>query len=148
VASNATVEADVVTRDTVEVIAEETEAGMELLEDDGLGLNLADLLEDDPLGHLLEDNETLLDDLDGLGVADDLGLLLYDLGEVDGAVEVVRTIEVIEVIEGREATPVVEGDVVGAGEDLPADGDGFSESASDEGRGDKDSRSELGEHVE
>jgi len=78
VASNRAVEAALVARAAAQVMTEVTEAGVELLEDDSLGLNLADLFEDDPLGHLLEDEETLLDDLDGLGVADD-ALLLNNL---------------------------------------------------------------------
>lgn len=112
-----------------EVTAEEAEAGMELLEDNGLGLYLADLLSDNPidqrtvsvmmlrgwkswflpLGHLLENKEALLDDLNRLGMADDLVLLDYGLGEVDRAIEVVRAVEIIETIEGGMATPVVEG---------------------------------------
>ncbi len=87
--------ADLVARLAAEITAEVSQAGVELLEDDGLRLNLADLLGDDPgsrmshefpwceigagdylpLGHLLEDDETLLDDLDLLGVAHNLLLL-------------------------------------------------------------------------
>ncbi len=72
VAGNATVEASRVARHAVQVVAEESKTGVELLEDDGLSLNLADLLEDDSLGHRLEDEQTLLDDLDGLSVANNL----------------------------------------------------------------------------
>jgi len=100
VSSNGAVEANLVTRGTVEVTAEEVKAGAELLKDDGLSLNLADLLEDDPLGHLLEDEQALLDDLDGLSVADDLGLLFDGLAEVDRAIEVVYSVEVVEATEG------------------------------------------------
>jgi len=66
---------DTTTREVPEVAAEAVQAGVELLEDDGLGLDLANLLGDDALGHLLEDEETLLDDDNALGVADDLLLL-------------------------------------------------------------------------
>jgi len=51
VACNATVVAGVVAgaRGVAEVVAEESEARVELLEDDGLGLDFADLLGDDPV---------------------------------------------------------------------------------------------------
>jgi len=48
------VKSDMVTRGAAKIVAEESEAGMELLEDDGLGLNFADLLGDDPFSHLLQ----------------------------------------------------------------------------------------------
>jgi len=145
VASNGAVEASRVARDTVEVIPEQTKTGMELFEDNCLGLNFADLLEDDPLGHLLEDEETLLDDLDCLSVADNLLGGLYGLREVDGAVEVVDAVEVIEVIERRETTPVVEGSKT-TGSKVAGGRNRCGDGASDVGRGDKESRSELGEH--
>lgn len=67
-----------------------------------------------PLSHLLQDDQALLDDFDSLGVADDLALLLYDLAEVDRPVEVIHAVKVIEVVEGRVASPMVEGDGVSA----------------------------------
>jgi len=70
VRGEARIEANITTRVAPEVAAESVQAGVELLEDDGLGLDLANLLGDDLLGHLLEDEETLLDDGDALGVAD------------------------------------------------------------------------------
>ncbi len=94
----------------MQVVTEESKTGVELLEDDSLSLNLADLLEDDPLGHLLDDEQALLDDLYGLGVANNLCAGLDLLAEVDGAVEVIGTVEVVEVVEGGQATPAVEGD--------------------------------------
>lgn len=100
VSCNRTVEPNRVTRHMLEVVGEKSKARMELLKDDRLGLNLADLFGDDALGHLLDDEETLLDDLDGLGVADHLGRSVNDLGEVDGAVKVVGAVEVVEVGEG------------------------------------------------
>lgn len=63
-ACNSAVEADVVARGAAQVTAEGAEAGVELLKHDGLSFDLADLLGYDPLGHLLEDEETLLDDYD------------------------------------------------------------------------------------
>lgn len=108
VASNGTVKTNRVTRDAVKVVLEQSKTSVELFKNNGLGLYFADLFEDDPLCHFLEDDETLLDDLDGFGVADNLVSGFYDLGEVRGAVEVVDTVEIVEVIEGREITPVIE----------------------------------------
>jgi len=143
VAGNATVEANRVARHAVQVVAEKSDAGVELLEDDGLSLDLADLLEDDPLCHLLQDEQALLDDFDGLGVADNLGTGVDLLAEVDGAVEVIGAVEVVEVVERRQATPAVEGDAT-AGEEIP--GKGLGDCASNQSRGDKESGSEFGEH--
>jgi len=70
VAGDATVEANGVTRGAAQVTLEVTKTGMELFEDDGLGLNFTDLLSDDTLGHLLKYKQTLLNDLHGLSVAD------------------------------------------------------------------------------
>jgi len=69
VACNATVVANLTARMTEKVITEVAHARVELLEDDGLGFDLANLLGNDPLSHLLNDEETLLDDLNGLTVA-------------------------------------------------------------------------------
>jgi len=99
VASNAAVVTDLVAGLTCQITAEASKARVELLKDDGLGLDLADLLSDDPLGHLLEDHKALLDDLDLLGVADNVLLLLNHLGEL-GVVEVTGAIEVVKVAEG------------------------------------------------
>lgn len=54
----------------------------------------------------------MLDDLDSLGMADDLALLLHDLAEVYRPVEVIHAVKVIEVVERGVAAPVVEGDGV------------------------------------
>jgi len=92
------------------VVAESAKRCVILLEDDGLSLDLADLLGDDLLGHLLEHDKPLLDDLDGLRVADKLAVLLHDSRlEVVRVGEVVRAIKVVKVAEGTHATPVVEG---------------------------------------
>jgi hypothetical protein len=91
-----------------QVTAEAVEARVPLLEDNGLSFDLADLLSDDPLGHLLQDNQALLDDFNALSMADKFMLLLdNDLAEVR-AIEVINTIEVVEVVQGSMATPVVE----------------------------------------
>jgi len=92
---------------TRNIVAKETEVGRELLENDSLSLDLADLLGNDPLGHLLEDEKTLLNDFNGLGMANELVLFNNGLGElrVD---EVARTEEVVETVHGGDAIPVVE----------------------------------------
>lgn len=97
VAGDALVEANRVTRGAAQVTAEVTKTGMELFEDDGLRLNFTDLLSDDTLGHLLKYKQTLLDDLNSLGVADYV-LLLHDLNDVR-AIEIIDTIEVVKVAE-------------------------------------------------
>jgi len=66
VAGDAAVEANVAVGGAAEVAAEETERGVELLEHHSLGLDFADLLGDNALGHLLEDQEALLNDHNGL----------------------------------------------------------------------------------
>jgi len=64
VARNTAVVASTVTRAARDIMAEGAHARVELLKDDGLSFDLADLLGDDPLGHLLKDEEALLNDLD------------------------------------------------------------------------------------
>ena len=49
VVSDARVVPDLVTGDAAEIVVEVVEAGVELLEDDGLGLDFADLLGDDAI---------------------------------------------------------------------------------------------------
>jgi len=107
VASNRRVVTNLVTRDVEQVGGEVARRSNELLKDNSLSLNFTNLLSDDLLGHLLEDEETLLDNLDALGVADNFlfvnnNLLGDDTREVVGAVKVVKAVE------GRDSTPVVE----------------------------------------
>ncbi len=71
-------------------------------------------MSDLPLSHFLEDNKALLDDLDGLGVADNDFLLLNNLFDVDRGVEVVCAVEVVEMVQRLVASPVVEGNCVSA----------------------------------
>jgi len=113
VADNVVVIANLVAGEAPQVTAEAVETRMPLLEHDGLGFNFADLLGDDPLGHLLKDDKLLLDDFDALRVADDLMFLLDNLFEVR-AIEVVCAIEVIKVGQRSVASPVVEGAEVGS----------------------------------
>jgi len=81
---------------------------VELFEDNSLSLNLADLFGDDPLCHLLEHNEALLDDLNRLAVADYFLFLLNDDLLADFTAEVIGAIEVVESGQRRHASPVVE----------------------------------------
>jgi len=108
VACDVGVVADLVATVASQVVAESSKAGMELFKDNGLSLDLTDLLGDDSLGHFLEDNQALLDDLDLLGVAHEFVVLLNDYLVVVRTREVVGSIKVIEVIEGGHASPVVE----------------------------------------
>jgi len=145
VAGDTAVEADVVARGAAQITAEETEAGVELLEDDGLGLNLTDLLGDDPLGHLLENEETLLDDHNRLAVADNF-LLIFDnslAGERTN--KIVRAIEIVETVEGGNSSVVIER--VSTSNELSVRGHRLSGNTCNEGSG-NDNFNELGEHFE
>jgi len=105
---------DLVARHAPQVVAEATQARVPLLEDDCLSLNFADLLCDNPLCHLLKNNKLLLDDLDLLSMANDFLLLLDDHLAGVRTVEVITAIEVVEVIERGETTPVAKaGEVEG-----------------------------------
>lgn len=107
---DAGVEADMAvgTMDAAEIARERLEARDELFPDYSLSLDFADLLSDNPLCELLEDNETLLDDLDLFGMANNDLLLNEDLAVVE-ATEVVGSKEIIKV--GERATEVVEATV-------------------------------------
>jgi len=150
VANNVGVVADLVaTVATSQVVAESSKAGMELFKDDSLSLNLADLLGDDSLGHFLEDNQALLDDLDLLSVAHELVVLLNDDLVVVRTGEVVASMKVIEVIEGGHASPVVErGPIIPLGDTgIPTVQGGCSNAGSQ--KRDSDERSgEFSEHCE
>ncbi len=82
-ARNASVKANLMSGDTMQVITEETETSVELLKDYGLSLDFTDLLGDDSLGHFLEDEEALLNDFNGFGVADDARRRIDDLTKMD-----------------------------------------------------------------
>lgn len=146
VASDAAVVADLVAGLARQITAEASEARVELLEDDCLGLDLADLLSDDPLGHLLEDNEALLDDLNLFGVADNVLLLLDHLGGV-GVDEVAGAVEVVKVAHGRETTPVVERGAR-AGGDIPAKTNRLGHGTADEGGDREELDGKFGKHDE
>jgi len=69
-ARNASVKANLMARDTMQVVSEEAKTSMELLEYHSLSFDFTDLLGDDPLRHLLKDEEALLGYLYGLRVTD------------------------------------------------------------------------------
>lgn len=94
----------------MQIVTEKRETRMELLKDDGLSFNFANLFENDSLCHFLNNEETLLNDFDCLGVANQMGRGVDDLAEVNRAIKVVHSVEVVEVVEGGETTPVVEGE--------------------------------------
>lgn len=89
-------------------MAEAAKAAVELLENDGLGFNVAYEFCNNPFGHLLDDKEALLNYLDLLSVANELVLMDDCLTEMLGTIEVTRTIEVVKVVHRGKATPVVE----------------------------------------
>jgi len=64
VISDTGVESDMETRSATKIVAEESEAGMKLFKDDGLCLDFTDLFGDNPLGHLLENKQALLNNFD------------------------------------------------------------------------------------
>lgn len=108
---NTRVISNITTRGTPKVAAKAAQTRVELFEYDGLGFDFADLLGDDPLGHLLKNKEALLDDFDAFGTADDF-LLLDDsdrtLAEV-AVIEVTGAVEVVKTAQGADSSPVVEG---------------------------------------
>jgi hypothetical protein len=106
--NNGRVISNMMTRDVQQIGGEVAGRSKELVEDNSLGFNLANLLSDDSLCHLLENEETLLDDFDAFAVADEL-ILLFDYGLFSNQTgEVVGAVEVIEAVEGGNTTPVVE----------------------------------------
>jgi len=76
--------------------------------DNCLNLNLTDLFSDDLLVVLPDDSELLLDNLNGLGMADNFFFLDQSLGN---STEVVGAIKVVKVAHGVVAVVAVEGGV-------------------------------------
>jgi len=110
VGNDGAVIADLMTRGALKVVTEAAERREILLEDNRLRLHVADLLSDYLLSHFLQNGEALLNDRDGLAVADNfLGAFFDDLVGME-VIEVVRPIEAIEVVERRDAMPAVERD--------------------------------------
>jgi hypothetical protein len=140
---------DTATRLAPEVAAEAARARVELLENDGLSLDFADLLCDDALSHLLEDEKALLDDFDALGVADSLRLLndgdrlLTELA----VVEVAGAVEVVEVAHVLESTVIVEGVASATDNQVSGGSEGCGSDTGRESRkSDDESGSDLSEH--
>jgi len=126
-----------------QVLGKAAEGCIVLLEYNGLGLDFADLLSDDLLGHLLQNHKALLDDGHRLRVADELRVLLHN-GLFDVVVgEVVRAVEVVKVGKGRNSTPVVEG--LAPGSKIVPVGNRAGHHASGECDGDERS-GKFGEH--
>jgi len=99
---------------TAKIVVEGPDARPPLLEDNGLGLDLTDLLRDDLLGKLLEDNKPLLNDFDLLGMANDV-LLVDNMLLVVGRVKVLTAVEVVEALQGFVPSPAFEGERVATG---------------------------------
>jgi len=151
VAGDTTIVANAVAGMAPDIMAEGAHARLELLENDGLGLDLTDLLGDNPLGHFLNNEEALLNDLDALTVADKLRVLLDDDLAPHIASEVVGAVEVVETIERRDAHPVVEGDGrarrdgVSSSSQSPDLGQRFGHDTDDHSRGSEDGE-QFSEH--
>jgi len=108
--SNGVVKANTATRDTSQVALEVAQAAVELLPGNNLGLDVANILDDDPLSQFAENNKTLLNNLNSAGTADEFTFFHDDLLETT-AIKVVDAVEVIKVVEGVEVPPAVEGDM-------------------------------------
>jgi len=108
VACNSVVEADRVVGVAAKIAAKAVQARVPLLKDYSLCLDLANLLSNDTFCHLLQDEQALLNDCNLLDMTNDLVLLFYNNLVEMGAIEVLYTMETIEVRQRREATPVIE----------------------------------------
>jgi len=141
------VEADLFSRETAEILAEAAQACMELLEDDSLSLDVTDSLSDDLLSHLLDDEETLLDNLNSLCMADERLSRNNDGLRATRPVKVIDAVEVVKVRQGREATPVVEG-LECAGDQIGTlDGQRSGRDTGDGGESRDSDYSDLSEHL-
>ena len=109
VASNCLIESNTVTTDAAQIASEASKAAMPLLEDNDLSLDIANVLGDDSFREFLKNDKSLLDDVDMVGAAYKLPLPDENLIET-ASVKVVSSIEAIEVVQGGEASPVVEAD--------------------------------------
>jgi len=108
VGSNRAVVSNGAARAARQVAREVMETGDELGEDNSLDLDFTNLLSDDLLCVFTENHQLLLDNLDGLGVADYLCGLVDDYVVVVPAV-VVRPIKVVEVGHGAIPPVIVKG---------------------------------------
>lgn len=112
----------VLSRVPANVASEAVQTRIPLFENNRLHFNFTHSLHDDLLRHLLQDEETLLDDVDGVNLADELVLGLdKNLLELV-AVPVVDAVEVIEAFEGVVASPLIKDDVLYGDVDGSVDG--------------------------
>ena len=109
VAGNCLIESDAVTADAAQIASEASKAAVPLLEDYDLRLDIANVLGDNSFREFLKNNKSLLNNVDMVGTAHKLPLPDENLIETV-AVEVVGSIEAIEVVQGGKASPVVEAD--------------------------------------
>lgn len=105
------VETDIAATAVADVGAKVGEAAAELVEDDDLRLNIADLAQEDLFGDLLQDEELLLDLVDADSGADEL-VLVQEHEFVIAAAKVVGAKEVVEAVQRANTLPVVEGEGV------------------------------------
>jgi len=115
-----------------------------LLEHNSLGFNVTDLLGDDLLGHFLQHEELLLNDLDAQRLADNLLLLDDNLGG-DLSRKVVRSVEVVKARERGETSPRVKAGVTTV-QALSLGVEGGCDGTAGERRDGKQRESDLGEH--
>lgn len=116
--NDSTVKPDLTPRETEEVVVEGPEPSVELLKDDSLNFDFADLFQDYLFSEFLQDEEALLNDGDFLRTADELGVFDKGLLEVARAIKVVQPVKVVKLVQGGESAPVVKGEpFVGAGYD-------------------------------
>jgi len=141
VSRDPTVEANLVTSMAAQVTAETVKTRVPLFENNGLGLNVTDSLGDDPLGHLLQHDQALLNYLDALCTANKLVFWLDEHLIMTRSIEVINTIEVVEIVERRDTPPVIEGANVTSSQ-VGAMGKWASEGRSSQGGED----SEFSEH--
>jgi len=138
-----TIEPDVTSGLTEQIAGEVVEAGDELRPDDGLDFDFAEGLSNDPLGIFTENHQLLLDNLDGLVLADNsLGLGLRE-GVVE-TTEVVVTVEVVETTQLGETSPVIEGN----GRVASALDGGRSKGGGGEGNDGRNRKNGLAEHFD
>jgi len=145
VADNVGVISNVAARSAKQVRRELTAGRKELLEDNGLSLDLADLFCYDLSGHFLQHEESLLDNLDADGLANNLFLLLdHDLA-ADYAREVILAVKVVETVETGDTTPVIERSVA-TSQALGPGVERCSEDIAGQSRNGKQGKSKFGEH--
>lgn len=104
VGGDVTIVSDIVTGNTTDVVGEVAKGTVELFEDEGLGLNFADELSHNLLRVFLKHEETLLDNFDLLGMADELVLVNY-IHFLKMTRVVVDAIEVVETPQTFMTTP-------------------------------------------